>query len=511
MAIGLTFPLPSSLQNRLILTHLVLMIISLSSLIVWIGQRLHRAIIEQAEHNLEIEAFLIANALQEPMHEWAEEETTLPQASIRSYAQNITGRVTITDAHLYVLFSSDPRVPIHIEENHAEFLAARSGSEQHDIRLDEWSGEERLFVAAPILGEEQELLGFVQLSVPMAPIYSQIRQTWLNLFTIGAMILGGTVLAGLWLAHQISRPVEHLTQMAEEIAQGNLEQRVTPAGPEEIQRLGRAFNRMADRIQEMLARQQAFVANAAHELRSPLTSFRLRLEMLQTHARHHRELTERYLHEMEKELDHLQTLVDHLLALTTLDSGQPPERAQLDLAPLLYELAEAMMPLIQQAGLTLSLEVPHHLPPVLANAEQMRIVFRNLLDNAIKYTPQGGKILLYADTLAARATSLPASPPLQTVSFFSRQPNPAPKNPTSLEVRIQVADNGIGISPEDLLRIFDRFYRADHTRSRRRSGAGLGLSLVQSIVQAHAGRVEVSSLPGKGSTFTVYLPVASIP
>jgi two-component system sensor histidine kinase BaeS len=366
-------------------------------------------------------------------------------------------------------------VPIHNEENHLELIAARAGGEQHDIRWDEWRGEERLFVAAPVTEENRKVIGFVQLSILTTPIYDGIRGTWLSLFAAGGSVLLATALVSLVLARQIARPVQSLTAITEEIAAGHLEQRVTPAGPDEIQRLGRAFNRMAERVREMLAQQQAFAANAAHELRSPLTSLRLRLEMLQTHGQGNGELAHRYLAQMEREVDHLRRLVDHLLALSTLDEGKRLLCTALDPAPLLYELADEMGPLAQEAGLDLCVDVPPHLPPLMANGEQMRIVVRNLLDNAIKYTPAGGMVTLSAWADNGR-------------------------------VQIAVTDTGVGIPAEALPHIFERFYRVDKARSRRQGGAGLGLALVRSIVEAQGGQVEVKSQPGAGSVFTLSLP-----
>jgi len=509
---SLTQRLPRNLRHRLLLTYLTLMVLSVGGLIVWTGLRLQMVAIEQAEHNLELEAFIIANALQEPLQKWGKgknPEGRSLESLVRSYAESTGGRVTVTDARLQVLLSSDERLPLHNEENHPEFIAARGGWEQHDIRWDEWRGEERLFVAAAVTEEGKKVVGFVQLSVPMAPIYTEIRKTWLSLLAAGGIVLIATATISLMLARHIAGPVQSLTIVTEEMAAGRLEQRVTPAGPDEIQRLGRAFNRMAERVREMLARQQAFVANAAHELRSPLTSLRLRLEMLQTHAHNDGELTQRYLGQMEREVDHLRRMVDHLLALSSLDEGAHPPRISLDLARLLYELADEVGPLAQQAGLNLRVDVPPHLPTIEANPEQMRIVVRNLLDNAIKYTPAGGQIALKATTDDGQPTAE------ANLAAVSGQP-PALSGAEGSAVIIQVADTGIGIPAEALPHLFERFYRVDKTRSlrsgqarsRRQGGAGLGLALVRSIVEAHDGEVDVRSQFGAGTVFTLRLPTS---
>jgi len=483
------------------------MLLGLGGLILWTGFRLQTAIIEQAEHDLELEALIIANALREPLEKW--EEGEMPEgrsleALVRSYAQSIGVRVTVVGPGLWVLLSSDASVPPHLEHDHPEIIAARLGTEQHDIRWDEWSNAERLFVAAPILGEENEVEGIVQLSVPMVPLYAEIRRTWVSLFLAGTVMLLVTALVSLVLARQVAGPIRNLTAVTEGIAAGDLDQQVTPSGPDEIQRLGRAFNRMAERVREMLARQQAFVANAAHELRSPLTGIRLRIEMLQRHGRENPHLAQHYLRQVESEVEHLRRLVDHLLTLSRLDEGEQLPRTLLDLAPILYDLADEMGPLVQAAGLRLQVEVPPHLPAVEANADSIRMVVRNLLDNAIKYTPAGGEVTLRAEVQTVQLASSP------TGNGQSRRPSISPTRSFSgggnSAVVIQVTDTGPGIPPEHLPHIFERFYRVDKTRSRRQGGAGLGLSLVRSIVEGYGGSVEVQSEVNRGTTFTIYLP-----
>ena len=457
------------------------MLLGVGSVIAWTGERLGAQIAKQAEHELKLQAQIIANALREPL-ENSDEERELGRSLdslIVSYAQSIGGRVTVTDAQLKIIASSDRRVPVHFEENHAEFVAARAGSEHKDIRWDEWGKEQRLFVAAPVLGERGQARGYVQLSISMLPLYTQMAQTWTTIVGVGIVVLLITVLASIVLARQIAVPVESLTATSEQIAAGRLDRRVAPAGPNEIRRLGLAFNRMAERVQEMLAQQREFVDNAAHELRSPLTSLRLRLEMLQEHGENNRELTRRYLGQMQNEIGYLQRLVDHLLALASVE-GSDTQRAAvmeaIDLAGLLAETADEMQIVAQESGLALHVELADHLPPVNANPEQMSILARNLLDNAFKYTRRGGTI-----TLAARAADQ--------------------------AIEICVSDTGVGISADALPHIFERFYRADPARSRGGGGAGLGLSLVHAIVKAHGGHIDVQSRVGEGSTFTVRLPI----
>jgi signal transduction histidine kinase len=471
-----------SLRSQLVLTYVSLVLLGLGGLIAWTGQRLQAATIGQAERELELQAHLMADALRDPLEARADDRR--PQATplaslLDSYARTSGSRVTIVDARLQPVISSDPQQSTASQATAPELLAAREGRSEPGIRRDAGSGEERLFAAAPITEERRGAIGFVQLARPMAPIYADIGRLWLSLLAAGGVMLVITVLVSLALARRLTSPILQLTLVSERLAQGDLNERARPAGPEEIRQLGQAFNRMAERLQEMLGRQQAFVAHAAHEFRSPLASLRLRLEMLQrADTQEDRGLAQRYLGQMEREVEQLRQLVDHLLVLVSLDEGQQPPRVSLDLAPLLYEVADEVGPLAREAGVDLRVDVPPHLPALWGSPEQLRVVIRNLLDNAIKYTPAGGMVAVAAQAVNGA-------------------------------VRVEVQDSGVGIPAEALPYVFDRFYRVDTAKPLRQSGAGLGLALVRAIVAAHGGHVEVTSAPGTGSTFRVHLPHAA--
>ncbi|MDQ7030209.1 MAG: HAMP domain-containing sensor histidine kinase [Ardenticatenia bacterium] len=285
--------------------------------------------------------------------------------------------------------------------------------------------------------------------------------------------------ASVMLARWLSAPIRHLTEMADRMAEGDLEAPIRPHGPHEIRRLAVAFETMARRVREMLVQQRQFVDNAAHELRSPLASIRLRVDMLARLANgqaQDKERFERYLRETQVQLIGLEHLVNDLLLLSSVEQEHLPTEP-LDLAPLLYELADEMAPLMRAKALHVRMEVPPHLPTVQANRTYLRVAVRNVLDNAIKYTPEGGEVVLRAYA-------------------------------TANEVIVEVEDTGPGIPPDEVEHIFDRFYRSQTARSSRTSGVGLGLALVHTIVTNHGGRVDVESWPGKGTCFRLHLPTS---
>lgn len=491
--------LPRKFQGRLLLTYLILTSLGLGGLILWTGLRLQGAVIDRAERDLKIQALLMSNALYEPLEKWRESKSLRRPSLdglVHSYAQSAGGRVTIFSPSGQILISSDAAGISHVEEAAPEIVAALRGRTHGDVRQDARGQQERLFVAAPIRQEEGEYEGVVQLSIPTAQLYGEMRRTWVNLMTAGGVILVVTILVSLALARQVTRPIRSLTTVTQAMANGQLDQRVTVTGPEEIEHLGQTFNHMAQSVQEVFARQQAFVADAAHELRSPLASLALRIEMLQRHGLDAQGFAPHYLLQMEREVERLRRHVDHLLALARLDEDVALARSALDLAPVLYEIADEMTPQAQVAGVRLQMDVPAHLPAVMANAEATRIMVRNLLDNALQYTPPGGLVTLEA-TAEKQQPSAGGG-----VWWHANQPT---------EVIIQVSDTGVGIPADHLPHIFERFYRVDKARSRRQGGAGLGLALVRSIVEAHGGWIGVKSTVSQGTTFTIRLPLSPVP
>lgn len=222
-----------------------------------------------------------------------------------------------------------------------------------------------------------------------------------------------------------------------------------------------------------------FVANISHELRTPLASIKAVIETLQTGALEDKVAAQEFLSRADAEVDRLVHLVQELLELSRIESGDIPlAREPVDMATVLAGAVKRLKPLADKRGLSFTFEVASNLPPVIGDAERLEQVVINLVHNAVKFTADGGSIRVSA-ALADGA------------------------------VITRVSDTGPGIAPEDLPRIFERFYKAD--RARGGGGAGLGLAIVKHIVQAHGGDVRVESELGKGSTFSFSIPAASSP
>jgi two-component system phosphate regulon sensor histidine kinase PhoR len=222
-----------------------------------------------------------------------------------------------------------------------------------------------------------------------------------------------------------------------------------------------------------------FVANVSHELRTPLASIKSVIETLQSVALEEREAAQDFLSRADAEVDRLVQLVEELLELSRIESGEVPlARQPVEMAAVLAKAVERLRPQAEKQGLNFTLEVAPNLPPVIGDAERLERAAVNVIHNALKFTPSGGSVHVSAGLADSGVT-------------------------------VRVSDTGVGIAPEDLPRIFERFYKAD--RARGSGGTGLGLAVVKHTVEAHGGTVSVQSELGHGSTFSFSIPAASLP
>jgi len=275
-------------------------------------------------------------------------------------------------------------------------------------------------------------------------------------------------------ARYLVKPLRALTAATRELAKGRFDVELPAKRQDELGELARSFNGMARDLKQLEQMRQDFVSNVSHEIQSPLTSISGFAEALKSPGLTTEENRSRYIDIILTESDRLSRLSDNLLKLASLESEHHPMAVRtFHLDESIRQVAVALEPLWSAKRLDLELSLPSALK-IQADPDQLNQVWTNLLGNSIKFTPEGGRI---AVALA----------------------------PEGDEYKITITDTGIGIPPEDLDRVFERFYKADRSR-RSGSGSGLGLSIVRRIVLLHQGRIEASSSPGQGTTVTVRLP-----
>ncbi len=296
----------------------------------------------------------------------------------------------------------------------------------------------------------------------------------------GPFILVVSLVIGYLLVGRTLKPVDLIVDEVEAISDGrSLHRRLAePTSYDELARLTVTLNAMLSRLEKSFSTLRRFTADASHELKTPLTVLRTGIERSLTHPTTSPDVMET-LEETLLEVNRMAELVDSLLTLARADEGRAPLHLDdLDLRETLAELAETASILGEQAAVEVAVEVPPEPVRMHADRSRLRQLLQNLLSNAIKYTSAGGEVWI-GSTLEDG------------------------------NVVLTVRDSGMGIAPGDLEHIFDRFWRADQARSRTgsRPGAGLGLAICKWIAEAHGGSIEVQSKPGRGTTFTVVLPL----
>jgi len=294
----------------------------------------------------------------------------------------------------------------------------------------------------------------------------------------GALALVLALFLAFWMARWVADPLQGLISAAQEFSGGEVRP-LARKGPQEVQELVGAFNQMTARVQAGQRAQREFVANVSHELKTPLTAVQGFSQAILDGTAATPEQQRQAAQVIFDEAARMHRLVLGLLDLARLEAGIADlKRAPVNLATLLKGVGERFAPQAQQAGVALEIQAVN-LPALTGDGDRLAQVFTNLVENAFKFTPAGGRVAVNA--------------------VFNGE-----------AIEVTVVDTGVGISPEALLRIFDRFYQADASRQGgQKHGVGLGLTIVSEIVRAHGGKISVRSTVGMGSQFVVWLPLVN--
>ncbi len=315
-----------------------------------------------------------------------------------------------------------------------------------------------------------------------------INEHDLALATLLLMFAAGiSVSFGYFLSRSITQRLEDLVQATRKLSAGDFSTRAPVIGQDEVAQLANTFNEVVARLEEAERAERALdqarrdlVAWASHDLRTPLTSLRAMIDSLADGVADDPETTARYLRQSQVEIAHLSALIDDLFEMAQLDSGALDLYcAPASLSDLISDTLQGFSARAQEKGVLLTGEAEPGVDPVWMAPEKISRVLQNLVSNAIRYTPAG-----------------------QSVHIHAQQQDDA-------MVMVRVQDRGVGIHADELVHIFERFYRGEKSRSREaptHGGAGLGLTIAKGLIEAHGGKITVISAPGKGSSFTFTLP-----
>lgn len=354
---------------------------------------------------------------------------------------------------------------------------------------------QRLLFAAIASGQVNGQSVYVGLAARERPFFQILDELGASILLAGTITLIVALLVAVLLARSIARPITQLTQATEAIAKGQYDHRVETKSGGEIGRLATSFNSMAAQVQQARQMEKDFVANVSHELKTPLTSIQGFAQAILDGAVVDITGAKRAAQTIFDETMRMTHLVGDLLTLARLESGQIPlARDTVDLAELLPRWVERCRPHAIASGGSI-VTVIDAVPAIVGDANRLEQVVTNLIENAIKYNRPGGAV-----TVTAKGEPLENAGRSTLLARRKITPQLAPQ-----WIRIEVADAGEGIPKEDLPRVFERFYRGD--KARVAGGTGLGLSIAQEIVNAHGGTITIKSELGRGSTFTIHLPV----
>ncbi|WP_026478227.1 sensor histidine kinase [Alkaliphilus transvaalensis] len=461
-----------SIRKKLIFTYILLILIPLVLVNYWAVDNMKGSVLGEVEVNSLKTANIIANLSRDRF-------TDVPYLKriIRQYVPSLDGRMLILNPDTRVLADSHNLLEGN-NINNIEITNALEGRE----KLGYYQINETILqVAVPIarvVDGNRQVIGVVLISTSVEDPLQQVEDFRRQLTYISLMAaLIGLVVAVL-AARGMTEPILLLSKAAKRIGEGHLGETVKITSRDEIGKLADNFNHMSKQLDRIERGRTQFIGDVSHELKTPLASMKALIDSL-LYGEEDIEVFKEYLRDMDSEIDRLTQLIKSLLKLAKIEE-QGIDLEENNLKVLTEDVLKILNPLIEQGEVTVSTELKGA-PSVLCDGEMIKEVLINLIDNAIKYkdtTKETNQVWIKGSVEKSHYV-------------------------------LAIKDNGIGIGEEDLKSIFEKFYRADLSRSRDTGGAGIGLSLVDRILRLHGWRLEVDSLRGEGTTFLIRIPKSS--
>jgi two-component system sensor histidine kinase BaeS len=462
----------TSLRGQLTAAILTVLALGLGLLLMMAGQQMSQMTMEAFRHEQQVFALVLANTLPESF-----ETPRAQQLMSALMAHRIQGMndipadtsISMFDTHGMLIDSS---------------AATGKRSQPVDLRsvlsgaMVSNSVGGRLYTAVPVMHEGRGIIGVIQIDSSLDAVNARLAARWMALMgAAGAALLFAFIIA-LWMAARLTRPLSTLRGVAQQMADGRLDARVEiGATVTELAALGATFNHMAERIERMMQEQRDFVANASHELRAPLSAIKLRAEALADRTVHG-DRAQQYATEINSQVSELAQLLNDLLQLSRAESAAVVSpNTPICVVDELNACVRAAQPRLMRKQQQVDVHLSDDIPDLYLHPNDLCIMVGNLLDNAIKYTPEGGTIGLHASWKANR-------------------------------LEIAVCDTGEGIPPQDLPRVTERFFRVDRAHTRHIAGVGLGLALVAAVVRHYNGTLRIASTGIRGQGTQAYLELA---
>ncbi len=457
------------MTRRLVLSYLAIVAVVLAVLEIPLGINYARGERDTLVTNLERDAVVVAGLVEDQLQGGVRPV----EADLDAYVERTGIRVVVTDADGISVLDTDGAFAVGRDySTRPETATALAGGRSSGTRRSDTLGQDLVYVAVPV-ASGGAVHGSVRITYPGVEVDARVARNWFLLAGVALGVLATTAVVGVMLARWVTAPTRELGGVVAEVAAGRLDRRARDDdGPPEIRDLARRFNDMADRLEELIQSQRAFVADASHQLRSPLTALRLELENLADGPSGTADPAG--LDRAVDETRRLSRILDGLLVLARAEGGRPG-LATVDVAGVVADRVSAWAPVARDHGVDL---VGVATGPVRAMAVEGYLdqVLDNLVDNAIEATPVGGEV---------------------HVRVHQRD---------SAHVEVSVSDDGPGMDDRELTYAFDRFWRASTARPGR--GSGLGLSIARQLARASDGDLVLERAPGGGLIARVVLRTA---
>jgi two-component system, OmpR family, sensor histidine kinase BaeS len=465
-----------SLRTRLILSHVLPLMVTVPLIglaLLYVVQT--QVLLANLSRELQTQAVLLMEMTSQQVDVWASPQDA--QAFVTRISNELNSKVMLINPQGTLLASSDLSELPNLGKpmNLAGLADAMKGKTSMEVQNNLLSSTDVIQVLVPVLDSDQQLLGIIRLNLPVAGLLERMKsvRSLIGWVVTGGLVLGGAL--GWGLALSLERPLRKTTHAIDELttgAQGKLEEE----GPNELRSLIRSFNSLSLRLTTMEESRRRLLANLVHELGRPLGALHSAIEAMQRGADQDPTLRQELLSGMQSEIRRLESLLNDLARLHDQVVGTLElSRAPTQLNPWLNDILSPWREAATSKGIHWETDIPDDLPTATIDPDRLAQSVGNLLSNAVKYTPPGQKIMVNAGA-------------------------------TSKDIWISVRDTGPGMTLTERNKIFDAFYRGPEAK-RFPQGMGLGLTIANDLVQAHSGKIEVETTQGKGSQFTIRLPL----
>jgi signal transduction histidine kinase len=469
-----------TLRSRLILSHALPLLVIIPIIGIALTNLIEtRVLLPSLSRALMTNAVLLADVAGDQPEMWS--NPAYSEYYLTHLRHDISARVEFLTPGGQLLASSDPTEAdlLGIVLDFAGVAKARAGQVASYIYYNIASPSEVIDVFVPVLNQNQSLVGILRMSYTYNTLSTEFTR---SRFVIVGILAGGLfvgIVLGWSLALNLSNPIREVTQAINDLSRGNRQAQLAERGPEEIQLLAQSFNSLSQRLSSMEKARRQLLANLVHELGRPLGALRSAIQALAGGAANDPQLLEDLTTGMDDQAARLQHLLDDLAHLHDQVLGNlEMEYVQLNISDWLPKVLRPWQEAALDKHLTWQIDISADLPEISADPNRLASGVENLVSNAIKYTHSGGIVSISALVEGE-------------------------------ELLIRVKDNGPGVAPDELQKVFEPFYRGNQGH-RFKQGMGLGLSIARDVVEAHGGRISLESVPGEGSLFTIHLPLQKV-